>query len=162
MATFHLDDRLCPFNREDLRAEAWLMGYQFAKRHQQQPEEVSEPEPEFKPKFSIGDWITDSVMMYKILDIDMNYNYYKVVSSEGKYNDLVFSWYDREFRLATKEEIEMVKTSGTFPKFKVGDIIRLKDSLADYTIERISDGCYHGRGWSIGIGCQDDYELVTD
>ncbi len=33
MATFHLDDRLCPFSREDLRAEAWLEGYQFAKRH---------------------------------------------------------------------------------------------------------------------------------
>lgn len=32
--TFHLDDRLCPYSREELRAEAWLMGYYFAKRHQ--------------------------------------------------------------------------------------------------------------------------------
>lgn len=39
MATFHLDDRLCPFSREDLRAEAWIVGYQFAKRHQKQHEE---------------------------------------------------------------------------------------------------------------------------
>ncbi len=30
--TFHLDDRLCPFSREELRAEAWLQGYDFAKR----------------------------------------------------------------------------------------------------------------------------------
>ena len=37
--TFHLDDRLVPFDRETLRAEAWLQGYEFAKRHQpkQQP-----------------------------------------------------------------------------------------------------------------------------
>lgn len=120
MATFHLDDRLCPFSREDLRAESWVEGYLFAKRQQQQIEKTvdtePDPEPEFKPKFSIGDWITDGVMMYIILDIDMHNNYYKVVSSEGKYNDLVFSWYDKYFRLATKEEIEMVKTSKTFPK----------------------------------------------
>lgn len=32
--TFHLDDKLCPLSRENLRAEAWLMGYQFAKTHQ--------------------------------------------------------------------------------------------------------------------------------
>lgn len=37
--TFHLDDRLCPFSREDLRAEAWLQGYTFAKRHQKKTEE---------------------------------------------------------------------------------------------------------------------------
>jgi len=39
MATFHLDDRLCPFSREDLRAESWLNGYYFAKRHQKPAEE---------------------------------------------------------------------------------------------------------------------------
>jgi hypothetical protein len=32
--TFHLDDRLVPFDRETLRAEAWLQGYEFAKRHE--------------------------------------------------------------------------------------------------------------------------------
>lgn len=32
--TFHLDDRLVPFDRETLRAEAWLAGYYFVKRHQ--------------------------------------------------------------------------------------------------------------------------------
>ena len=37
--TYHLDDRLCPMSREDLRAEAWLQGYGFAKRHQPQADE---------------------------------------------------------------------------------------------------------------------------
>ena len=32
--TYHLDDRLCPMSREDLRAESWLQGYEFARRHQ--------------------------------------------------------------------------------------------------------------------------------
>ena len=34
MATFRLDDRLQPFSREQLRAEAWVEGYLFAKSHQ--------------------------------------------------------------------------------------------------------------------------------
>ena len=34
--TYHLDDRLCPMSREDLRAEAWLQGYEFARRHEPQ------------------------------------------------------------------------------------------------------------------------------
>jgi len=32
MATFHLDDRLVPFDRETLRAEAWLLGHEMSKR----------------------------------------------------------------------------------------------------------------------------------
>lgn len=32
IATFHLDDRLVPFDRETLRAEAWLLGYEMSKR----------------------------------------------------------------------------------------------------------------------------------
>ena len=42
MATFHIDDRLCPFSREDLRAEAWLEGYEFAKRHHNKESEPTE------------------------------------------------------------------------------------------------------------------------
>ena len=45
-------------------------------------------------------------------------------------------------------------------KFGVGDTIRLKGSLAEYTITSISDGAYHGNGWGIGFDCEDDYELV--
>ena len=34
--TFHIDDRLCPYSREQLRAESWVEGYYFAK-HNQEP-----------------------------------------------------------------------------------------------------------------------------
>ena len=46
------------------------------------------------------------------------------------------------------------------PKFKVGDTIRPKGSLAEYTIESISGECYHGKGWGLHISCDNDYELV--
>lgn len=46
------------------------------------------------------------------------------------------------------------------PKFKIGDTIRPKGSLAEYTIESISGECYHGKGWGLHIGGDDDYELV--
>ena len=46
------------------------------------------------------------------------------------------------------------------PKFRVGDVIRLKGSTAEYTIESISGECYHGKGWGLHIGYEEDYELV--
>ena len=47
------------------------------------------------------------------------------------------------------------------PKFRAGDTIRVKDSHAEYTIDSISDGLYHGNdGWFLAIGKEDDYELV--
>lgn len=54
MATFHLDDRLCPYSREQLRAEAWLTGYNFAKRHEKVSDEenietVEEDNPPVAP-----------------------------------------------------------------------------------------------------------------
>lgn len=33
LATFDLDDRLCPYSREELMARAFLRGMEFAKRH---------------------------------------------------------------------------------------------------------------------------------
>ena len=45
VATFHLDDRLVPYSREDLRAEAWLQGFCFAKRHQKTDKEDNAAEP---------------------------------------------------------------------------------------------------------------------
>lgn len=49
--TFHLDDRLCPFDRETLRAEAWLQGYEFARRHEPKKEEEA---PAAKPLVDEG------------------------------------------------------------------------------------------------------------
>lgn len=37
--TFGLDDRLVPFSRKELRANAWLEGYIFAKRHEKTSDE---------------------------------------------------------------------------------------------------------------------------
>ena len=52
------------------------------------------------------------------------------------------------------------KPAVIIPKFRVGDVIRLKGSTAEYTIESISGECYHGKGWGLHIGCEEDYELV--
>lgn len=47
------------------------------------------------------------------------------------------------------------------PKFKVGDVIRLKGTAAEYTIKRVTDTTYYTDGWSCGIErCEEDYELV--
>ena len=46
-------------------------------------------------------------------------------------------------------------------KFKVGDVIRLKGSAAEYTIKKVTDTTYYTNGWSCGIErCEEDYELV--
>lgn len=52
------------------------------------------------------------------------------------------------------------KTVVVIPKFRVGDVIRPKGSTAEYTIESISGECYHGKGWGLCIGCENDYELI--
>lgn len=49
------------------------------------------------------------------------------------------------------------------PKFRVGDVIRIKGSNAEYLITEISDGYYRGSGWCLHIiegDKSDDYELV--
>ena len=47
------------------------------------------------------------------------------------------------------------------PKFKVGDVIRLKGSAAEYTIKKVTDTTYYTNAFSCGIErCEEDYELV--
>ena len=66
----------------------------------------------------------------------------------------------------TKQELEKQgeqKPAVIIPKFRVGDVIRIKGSNAGYTITDISDGCYRGNGWGLDIIAGDesnDYELV--
>jgi hypothetical protein len=56
---------------------------------------------------------------------------------------------------------EQKPTDKVEPKFKVGDVIRLKGSAAKYTIKRVTDTTYYTNGWSLGIEkCEEDYELV--
>ena len=57
---------------------------------------------------------------------------------------------------AEKKELKKIA------KFKVGDTIRLKNSLAEFTIESISDGRYYFKGSSIDIiACDRDYYLAV-
>jgi len=60
-------------------------------------------------------------------------------------------------------ELKSKEPKVIIPKFRVGDIIRLKNSYAESKITEISDGYYRGKGWRLDIVAadeSDDYELV--
>lgn len=58
-------------------------------------------------------------------------------------------------------KIEQKPTDKVVPKFKVGDVIRLKGGAAEYTIRSVTSTTYYTDGWSYDIeGCEEDYELV--
>ena len=66
----------------------------------------------------------------------------------------VFGWLEKK-----GERIPII----IIPKFRVGDIIRIKGSNAEHLITEISDGYYRGHGWCLDIIEADkcgDYELV--
>lgn len=67
---------------------------------------------------------------------------------------------DEIFEQVAEKQGEQKPNDKVEPKFKVGDTIRPKGSMAEYTIESISGECYHGKGWGLHISCDDDYELV--
>ena len=68
---------------------------------------------------------------------------------------------NRDKYLAWIEKQGEQKPVVIIPKFRVGDVIHLKNSCAEYTIKSISDGHYYGNGFSFNIvGCDRDYELV--
>ena len=82
-----------------------------------------------------------------------------------------FLWYAFQYRVPQQdfqqeaehagEQKHAVDTKVIIPKFRVGDVIHLKDSCVEYTIKSISDGHYYGNGFSFNIvGCDRDYELV--
>lgn len=59
------------------------------------------------------------------------------------------------------EKQKKKKPTVIIPKFRAGDTIRLKgSSSAEHTIESISDGSYHGKGWVLNFDADDSYELV--
>jgi len=63
------------------------------------------------------------------------------------------AWLEKQGEQKSADKIE--------PKFKVGDVIRLKGSAAEYTIKRVTDTTYYTDGWSCSIErCEEDYELV--
>jgi hypothetical protein len=70
-------------------------------------------------------------------------------------------WYPKR-RHSVNQIVTWIEKHGDikYPRFRVGDTIRLKGSFAEYTITSISDGAYHGKGWDLGFEYEDDYELV--
>ena len=68
--------------------------------------------------------------------------------------------YEEIFEKVVEKQCEQKTTNKIKPRFKVGDTIRPKGSMAEYTIESIYGECYHGKGWGLTIGCDEDYELV--
>ena len=67
---------------------------------------------------------------------------------------------DEIIEKVAEKQCEQKNTNKIKPRFKVGDTIRPKGSMAEYTIESIYGECYHGKGWRLTIGCDEDYELV--
>ena len=57
--------------------------------------------PAFKPRFKVGDWITNGLYVYIIKDIDTYNNVYVAENKYGEENLLVFSYYDKNFHLWT-------------------------------------------------------------
>lgn len=51
----------------------------------------------FKPRFEVGDWITNGAFTYKITGIDTYFNFYSAASLDGKPERLVFSYYDKNY-----------------------------------------------------------------
>ena len=75
-------------------------------------------------------------------------------SDNGVTQQEVFAWLEKK-----GERIPII----IIPKFRVGDVIRIKGSNAEYLITEISDGYYRGQGWCLDIIEADkcgDYELV--
>lgn len=52
------------------------------------------------------------------------------------------------------------KPNVIIPKFRIGDTICLKGSMAEFTIESIDAEYYHGNGWGLPISAENNYELV--
>lgn len=102
---------------------------------------VASIEPEFKPKFSLGNWITDGDSVYQVDGIDMYYNKYTLITKEGKKDDFVFSWIDKNFHLCTQEEAPQIQCLSL--KYKINDTIKYNG--INYLITGLSDFGYYVR-----------------
>jgi hypothetical protein len=55
----------------------------------------------FKPRFKVGDWITNGELTYLIKGIDTFENWYKAETISGDSVELIFSYHDKNFHLWT-------------------------------------------------------------
>lgn len=118
--------------------------------------ELSQLKQKVEPKFKVGDKIWHKTYkgecIHHIIKIE-NDNY---IGDDN--TSISISTADKEYELVEKQGEQ--ETVVVIPKFRVGDVIRPKGSMAEYTIESISGECYHGKGWGLNISSDDDYELV--
>lgn len=75
----------------------------------------------FKPRFKVGDWITNGVFTYMITGIDTYFNFYDAASldSPSKRKRLVFSYYDENYHPWSIKDA------------KDGDILTCKPGMGD-------------------------------
>lgn len=93
----------------------------------------------------IRKWIIENIQ--ETLDVDGFFEGQKTMAKNA------ISWLEKQAEQKPADKVE--------PKFKVGDVIRLKGSAAEYTIKRVTDTKYYTDGWSCSIErCEEDYELV--
>lgn len=121
--TYYLDDRLCPYSREDLRAHAWYDGYMFAKRNWEysdgiqsllevnnMPPEEMEREAKQEIRMTLKDFIerfshNNEVWIENNNRYTMHYKYH--ADSEEKY-DVVMDW---ELKYTDIADCEVIKIS---------------------------------------------------
>ena len=99
--TFTLDDRLCPYSREELRSRSFLLGMEFAKRNREYPEQIQYVEigpftitlSDFCERFSHNNEVyvenkSNCCMSYRYNDNDTQDNNKLIMDWELQYTDI--------------------------------------------------------------------------
>lgn len=91
----------------------------------------------FKPRFKVGDWITNGVFTYMITGIDTYFNFYDAASpdSPSKHIRLVFSYYDENYHPWSIKDAKdgdiVTSTYKVYEKRWVGIFARLSEDFDD-------------------------------
>ena len=96
---------------------------------------------EYRPKFKIGDTITDGSLTFTVKDLDLFNNSYTLENNFGYKTKLIFSYVDKEYHPSIEKDIKS--------KFKVGDWIT-NDLSYPMQISSIDDGLYYTHNDTIG------------
>lgn len=113
-----------------------------------------------KPKFEVR----DTMRTLQEADNGVTYGIPVVVYIDEKYyhcyNELIAIKDQDDYEYPPMNRIQN-PANKVKHKFNVGDVIRLKGAVAEYTIKRVTDTTYYTDGWSCGIErCEENYELV--
>lgn len=130
--------------------------------------EAIEPQPQYTPKYKIGEWLVNewdkSRGLFQITSIDNTYYNF----SDNKLSYLSVVDYSDNYRLATDQELIDAGIKNQHHKFKAGDVIRNKETG---TVRRISYldtnryilYQYNDEGMTgLSYENEDKWELVTE